>query len=474
MQKTITEELQKKIDAQHAKGKLTARERLDALLDKGSFEEFDALRGDAVVTGRGTIGGRIVYIYAQDFTVSGGSLSKTVSQKICKVMDLAAESGAPLIGLNDSGGARIQEGVDALCGYGDIFQRNINCSGVVPQISVILGPCAGGAVYSPALTDFTIMVEGISSMFLTGPAVVKSVTGQDVDMETLGGAVVHSTKSGVAHFATPDENEAFALIRELLSYIPSNCSDQAPECSCSDSPTRSCDALPKITPESDNKAYDMYKVIEEIVDNGDFLEVHQRFARNIITAFARMGGQSVGIVANQPSVQAGVLDIDASRKAARFVRFCDSFNIPVVTLVDVPGFLCGTQQEYGAVISHGAKLLYAYGEATVPKITVEIRKAFGGAYIVMGSKHLGSDVNYAWPSAQIAVMGPSGAARILKGTTEEEYREQFCNPQKAAQEGYIDAVIEPQETRFRIIRALESLRNKRRELPRRKHDNLPL
>ena len=479
----------KKIEAQHAKGKHTARERLALLLDEGSFEEFDMFvqhrctdfgmdashpDGDGVVTGRGTIDGRIVYVYAQDFTVSGGSLSKTMSQKICKVMDYAMSTGAPCIGLSDSGGARIQEGVDSLAGYGEIFERNILASGVVPQISAIMGPCAGGAVYSPALTDFIYMVEGTSYMFLTGPAVVKSVTGEDVDQETLGGAKIHCSKSGVAQFSAQSEEEAIAGIRTLLGFLPSNNTQRPPVVQTQDPVSRIGPVLGTIIPDNPNKAYDMMDVIDEIVDDGIFYEVHKEFARNIITGFAHFGGKSVGIVANQPAVMGGVLDISASRKAARFVRFCDAFNIPLVTLVDVPGFLPGTHQEYGAVISNGAKLLYAYGEATVPKVTVTLRKAYGGAYIVMSSKHLRGDINYAWPTANIAVMGAKGAVGILKNITEEEYEEKFCNPFQAASRGYIEDVIEPEETRFRIIRALYALSDKQQNLPAKKHDNLPL
>lgn len=480
---------EKRIEAQHAKGKLTARERLALLLDKDSFEEFDMFvhhrctnfgmeanhtDGDGVVTGRGTIDGRIVYVYAQDFTVSGGSLSKTMSEKICKVMDYALKTGAPVIGLNDSGGARIQEGIDALAGYGEIFERNILASGVIPQISAIMGPCAGGAVYSPALTDFIFMVEDSSYMFLTGPAVVKSVTGEDVDQERLGGAAVHSTKSGVAQFACESEEALLENIRTLLSFLPSNNTQIAPRIACTDPENRANTLLDNIIPDHANKAYNMYEVIGEIVDDGKFFEVHKNFARNIIVGFAHLGGQSVGIVANQPAEMSGVLDINASRKAARFVRFCDAFNIPLITLVDVPGFLPGTMQEYGAVISNGAKLLYAYGEATVPKIALTLRKAYGGAYIVMSSKHLRSDINYAWPTSEIAVMGAKGAVGILKNITEEEYDTLFCNPYQAAQRGYIEDVIEPNETRFRLIRALRSLTDKHQDLPAKKHDNLPL
>lgn len=458
------------------KSKLSARERLEKLLDKGSFEEFDKLRsgGEGVIAGRGTIEGRIVYVFAQDFSVKGGSLTKAGSAKICKVIDKALECGAPVIGLEDSGGARIQEGVDSLAGYGDIFERNILASGVVPQISAILGPCAGGAVYSPALTDFTLMVEGISYMFLTGPAVVKSVTGEEVSLEDLGGTAVHSSKSGVAHFAEKSEEEAIAKIRKLLGYLPSNNLDPAPVRECPDPVGRKSAALGRIIPDNPNKAYDMYGVIGEIVDDGEFLEIHRDYAKNIIVGFARMGGRSVGIVANQPAVLAGVLDINASRKASRFVRFCDAFNIPLVSLVDVPGFLCGTAQEYGAIITHGAKLLYAYGEATVPKVTVTLRKSYGGAHIVMSCKQLRGDINYSWPSAEIAVMGAKGATGIIKDMSEEEYSERFCNPQRAAEHGYIEDIIDPADTRFRVIRALLSLDGKQQSIPAKKHDNLPL
>lgn len=480
---------EKRIEAQHAKGKLTARERLDLLLDAGSFEEFDMFvqhrctnfgmdashtDGDGVVTGQGTINGRLVYVFAQDFTVNGGSLSKTMSEKICKVMDMAARNGAPFIGLNDSGGARIQEGIDSLAGFGDIFERNILSSGVVPQISGIFGPCAGGAVYSPALTDFTLMVKNTSYMFLTGPSVVKSVTGEEVSQEELGGASVHAGKSGVAHFCAESEQEGIETIKKLLSFIPQNNMETAPERPTNDPAGRMDDSLNEIIPDNPNKAYDMYKVIGAVVDDGEFFEIHKDFAKNIIVGFAHMGGRSVGIVANQPGVLAGVLDINASRKAARFVRFCDAFNIPLVTLVDVPGFLCGTQQEYGAIITNGAKLLYAYGEATVPKVTVTLRKSYGGAHIVMSCKQLRGDINYAWPSAEIAVMGAKGAVGILKNIGEEEYNDLFCNPYQAAQKGYIEDVIEPRNTRFRVIRALETLDGKRQEMPAKKHDNLPL
>ena len=495
---------QARIDAQHEKGKLTARERLALLLDEGSFEEFDMFvthrctnfgmeknhpYGDGVVTGRGTIGGRVVFVYAQDFTVSGGSLSKTMSEKICKVMDMAMAAGAPVIGLNDSGGARIQEGIDALAGYGDIFEHNILASGVIPQISGIFGPCAGGAVYSPALTDFTLMVKNTSYMFLTGPAVVKSVTGEVVTPEELGGASVHASKSGVADFAAENEQEGIETIKKLLNYLPQNNMELSPVRETADPVGRVSDSLNSIIPDNPNKAYDMYGVIREIVDDGDFFEIHRDFARNIIVGFAHMGGRGVGIVANQPQMLAGVLDIAASRKAARFVRFCDAFNIPLVTLVDVPGFLPGTQQEYGAVIQNGAKLLYAYGEATVPKVTVTLRKAYGGAHIVMSCKQLRGDVNYAWPSAQIAVMGADGAVDVLyakdikadparaaeiRAEKKTEYEELFNNPYQAAQKGYIEDVIEPRNTRFRVIRALAALEGKKQVLPAKKHDNLPL
>ena len=497
---------QKRIDSQHEKGKLTARERLALLLDEGSFEEFDmfvqhrctnfgmektAYDGDGVVTGMGTIDGRLVYVYAQDFTVNGGSMSETMAQKICKVMDMAMRNKVPFIGLNDSGGARIQEGICSLAGFGEIFERNILASGVIPQISGIFGPCAGGAVYSPALTDFTIMVKDTSYMFLTGPGVVKTVTGESVTQEELGGAGVHSSKSGVAHFAVEDEKEGIDTIKALMSFIPSNNREEAPFMETSDPAGRYDDMLNDIIPDSPNKAYDMYQVIGSIVDDGRFLEIHKSWAKNIITGFAHMNGRSVGIVADQPKVLAGVLDINASRKAARFVRFCDAFNIPLVTLVDVPGFLCGTQQEYGGIITHGAKLLYAYGEATVPKVTVTLRKSYGGAHITMSCKQLRGDINYAWPSANIAVMGAEGAVEILyskemkeiSDPTERakaaelkktEYNNLFCNPYNAASYGYIDDIIEPRNTRFRIIRALEQLATKKQENPWKKHDNLPL
>ena len=494
---------EKRIESQHKKGKYTARERIAMLLDEGSFEEFDMFvqhrctnfgiektkyLGDGIVTGYGTIDGRLVYIYAQDFTVFGGALSEALAMKICKVMDQAMKMGAPVIGLNDSGGARIQEGINALAGYAEIFQRNILASGVIPQISGIFGPCAGGAVYSPALTDFTLMMEGTSYMFLTGPKVVKTVTGEDVSQENLGGASVHSTKSGVTHFTAKTEEEGFELIRKLLSYIHQNNIEEAPYVDCTDPIDRLEDSLNDIIPDSPTKPYDMYEVIGAIVDNGEFLEIQKDYAKNIIIGFARFNGQSVGIVANQPKFLAGVLDCNASRKAARFVRFCDAFNIPLVSLVDVPGFLPGTGQEYNAVILHGAKLLYAYGEATVPMVTVTIRKSYGGSHIVMSCKQLRGDMNYAWPSAEIAVMGASGAAEVLYmkeaktqedpkayiAEKEKEYTDLFCNPYNAAKYGYIDDVIEPRNTRFRIIRALQQLATKKLTNPAKKHGNIPL
>ena len=498
---------EKAIEKQHQRGKYTARERIDMLLDAGSFEEYDMFKlhrchnfgmekkqylGDGVVVGSGTIDGRLVYVFAQDFTVNGGSLSKTMSEKICKVMDMAMTMGAPCIGINDSGGARIQEGIDALAGYGEIFERNILASGVIPQISMIYGPCAGGAVYSPALTDFTLMKENTSYMFLTGPAVVKTVTGEDVDAEHLGGASVHASKSGVTHFTAKTEEEGIEMIKKLISYIPSNNMEETPRVECTDPIDRLDDSLNEIIPEDPNQAYDMYKVIAAITDNGEFFEIQPKFAKNIIVGFARFNGQSVGIVANQPSAYAGVLDVNASRKGARFVRFCDAFNIPIVSLVDVPGFLPGTGQEYNAVILHGAKLLYAYGEATVPKVTVTLRKSYGGSHIVMGCKQLRADINFAWPSAEIAVMGAAGAVAVLQAKAakqvkeeggdakaflkekEDEYSELFANPYQAAQFGYIDDVIEPRNTRFRICRALAQLATKRQSLPAKKHGCIPM
>lgn len=497
---------EKRIHTQHAKGKLTARERIDIILDEGSFEEFDMFvthrctnfgmentkfLSDGVVTGRGTIDGRTVFVFSQDFTVFGGSLSETYAQKICKVMDMAMKVGAPVIGINDSGGARIQEGVNSLAGYAEIFQRNIMASGVIPQISAIFGPCAGGAVYSPALTDFIVMSKDTSYMFVTGPKVVKTVTGEEVSDEQLGGAVVHGSKSGVTSLIADNEEEGLLLIRKLLSYLPQNNLEDPPIAFCDDPIDRLEDALNDIIPENPNKPYDIKDVIHAIVDYGEFLEIHRNYAQNVVVGFARFNGMPVGIVANQPAYLAGVLDINASRKAARFIRFCDAFNVPLVTLEDVPGFLPGTAQEYGGIIIHGAKLLYAYGEATVPKITVILRKAYGGAYCVMSSKHLRGDLNYAWPQAEIAVMGPKGAIEVLHNkaiskmedeaernefikNAEEEYKNEFANPYNAAKYGYIDDVIEPRNTRFRIIRALQALATKKDYMPAKKHSNIPL
>lgn len=497
---------EKRIDAQHKKGKLTARERIDLLLDEGSFEEFDMFvshrcidfglekqtyLSDGVVTGYGTIDGRLVYVFSQDFTVFGGSLSEMFAAKICKVMDKAMKVGAPVVGINDSGGARIQEGVKSLGGYADIFERNILASGVVPQISAIFGPCAGGAVYSPALTDFTIMVKNTSYMFVTGPKVVKTVTGETVNEEQLGGAFVHGSKSGVTHLIADDEKEGILLIRKLLSYLPQNNLEEPPIAPCDDPIDRLEDSMNSIIPDNPAKPYDMKDVIHGIADYNEFFEIQRHYAPNIITGFARFNGMPVGIVANQPNYLAGVLDINSSRKAARFVRFCDAFNVPILTLVDVPGFLPGTAQEYGGIIIHGAKLLFAYGEATVPKVTVILRKAYGGAYDVMSSKHLRGDINYAWPTAEIAVMGPKGAIEILHSKElseikedkdrveflkkkEEEYRNKFASPYVAAKYGYIDDVIEPRNTRFRVIRALQSLSTKKDVNPPKKHSNIPL
>jgi acetyl-CoA carboxylase carboxyltransferase component len=497
---------EKKIRSQHRKGKYTARERIDLLLDAGSFEEFDMFvshrcidfgledeqyLSDGVVTGYGTIDGRLVYVFSQDFTVFGGSLSEMYAEKICKVMDKAMLVGAPVIGINDSGGARIQEGVKSLGGYADIFMRNILASGVIPQISAVFGPCAGGAVYSPALTDFTIMTKNTGYMFITGPKVVKTVTGETVSEEDLGGAFVHSSKSGVVHFVADDEEEGILLIRKLISYLPQNNLEDPPLYPCNDPIDRLDDSLNEIIPDSPNKPYDVISVIETVVDYGEFLEVHANYAQNIVVGFAKFNGMPVGIVANQPDYLAGVLDINASRKAARFVRFCDAFNIPIVTFVDVPGYLPGTAQEYAGIIIHGAKLLFAYGEATVPKVTIVLRKAYGGAYDVMGSKHLRGDLNYAWPTAEIAVMGPKGAIEVLHyaeiqkiqdpkervkfiSEKEQEYREKFATPYVAAKYGYIDDVIEPRNTRFRIIRALQSLATKKDTNPPKKHSNIPL
>jgi methylmalonyl-CoA decarboxylase subunit alpha len=497
---------EKRIEAQHKKGKYTARERLDMLLDEGSFEEFDmfvshrsidfgldkeAYLSDGVVTGYGTIDGRLVYVFSQDFTVFGGSLSEMYAQKICKVMDKAMKVGAPVIGINDSGGARIQEGVKSLGGYADIFQRNILASGVIPQISAIFGPCAGGAVYSPALTDFIIMSQGTSYMFVTGPKVVKTVTGEEVSEEELGGASIHSTKSGVTHFVAESEEEGIQLIRKILSYLPQNNLEDPPVINCLDPIDRLEESLNDIIPENPNKPYNVKDIIHAVADENEFLEIQRLFAPNIIIGFARFNGMPVGIVANQPNYLAGVLDINASRKAARFVRFCDSFNLPIVTFVDVPGFLPGTAQEYGGIIIHGAKLLFAYGEATVPKVTIILRKAYGGAYDVMSSKHLRGDINYAWPGAEIAVMGPKGAIEVLNykqlqlisdveerinfiKEKEDEYRRKFATPYVAAKYGYIDDIIIPRNTRFRIIRALQMLSTKKDVNPPKKHSNLPL
>ena len=493
----------KKIEDQHKKGKLTARERLDLLLDEGSFEEFDMfvlhrcrdfgldkqrIFGDAVVTGYGTIEGRLVFVFSQDFTTFGGSLSEAHSEKICKIMDLAMKVGAPVIGLNDSGGARIQEGVVSLGAYANIFLRNTLASGVIPQISVILGPCAGGAVYSPAITDFTLMVKGTSYMFVTGPSVVKTVTHEEVTYDQLGGALVHSTKSGVAHFASENEAETLLLTRKLFSYIPLNNMEDPPDKECTDPVDRMDDELNYIVPTEPTKPYDIKEVIKRVVDEGEFLEVHKDYAQNIVVGFARLGGKPVGIVANQPAVLAGVLDIDSAIKGARFVRFCDAFNIPLVVFEDVPGFLPGTAQEFGGIIKHGAKLLYAFSEATVPRLTVITRKAYGGAYDVMNSKHIRGDVNYGWPTAEIAVMGPKGAVEIIfkkeiaespdpeKATEEKlkEFVEKFANPYIAAERGYLDSVIEPKETRPRLIKALSMLETKKDSNPPKKHGNIPL
>ncbi len=488
---------------QHKEGKLSARERIDLLLDEGTFEELDKLvrhrsrdfgmdeqiiDGDGFVTGYGLIHGRPAYVFAQDFTVFGGSLSETNAKKIVKIMDLALKTGAPVIGLNDSGGARIQEGVVSLGGYADIFLRNTLSSGVIPQISAIMGPCAGGAVYSPALTDFVFMVDKTSYMFVTGPDVIKTVTHEDVTKETLGGATTHNSTSGVAHFLAHDDTECLQMIRALMSYLPQNNRDDGPARSSDDSTDRQDIELDSIVPAESNQPYDMKDVIHRIVDHGDFFEVQEHWARNIVIGFARMDGRSVGIVANQPAFLAGCLDIDSSTKGARFVRFCDAFNIPILTFEDVPGFLPGTAQEFGGIIRHGAKLLYAYAEATVPKITVITRKAYGGAYCVMGSKHLRTDVNLAWPSAEIAVMGPEGAVNIvyrreLTGAEDpeavrraktEEFKERFANPFVAAEHGFLDDVIEPRQTRPRVIRALHLLATKVDTMPRKKHGNIPL
>ena len=498
---------EKRIAKQHEQGKYTARERITKLLDEGSFEEFDTFvthrctdfgmekdqpLTDGVITGHGTINGRLVFVFSQDFTVFGGSLSKAYAEKICKIMDLAAKVGAPVIGMNDSGGARIQEGVDALAGYSDIFLKNVLYSGVVPQISLILGPCAGGAVYSPAITDFVAMTRGTSYMFLTGPKVVKQVTREDVTIEQLGGADIHASKSGVTHFVTENEDEILELTRCLLSFLPQNYQQQPPIAPCNDPDDRVSMELNSVIPDNPSHPYDMKEVIHSIVDDGNFLEVHAGYAQNIIVGFARFKGRPVGIVANQPKVLAGVLDNASSIKGARFVRFCDAFNIPIVTLEDVPGFMPGTVQEYGGIIRNGAKLLFAFAEATVPKVTVILRKAYGGAYCVMSSKHLRGDVNYAWPTAEIAVMGPDGAVEIIykkeldavkddkdalaakTAELKQRYSDLFATPFAAAKKGYIDDVIKPSITRFRIIKALEMLATKKLENPGKRHTNIPL
>ena len=492
-----------RIEQQHSKGKLTARERIALLLDPGTFEELDSFvvhrntnfgtaerkyAGDSVVTGYGRVNGRTVYLYSQDFTVFGGSLSEVTAEKICKVMDLAMRNGAPIVGIADSGGARIQEGVASLAGYGEIFMRNTLASGVVPQISAILGPSAGGAVYSPAITDFTMMVRGISMMFITGPDVVQAVTGEEISQEELGGAESHAALSGVSHFTLDSEEECMETIRHLLSFLPQNNLDDAPIGDQDDDPERINEDLRTIVPDDSSKAYDMLDVIGRIVDSGEFLNVQRDFAPNILAGFARLGGRSVGIVAQQPAYLAGVIDIHASVKAARFVRFCDAFNIPIVTFVDVPGYMPGKDQEHRGIIRQGAKLLYAYAEATVPKLTVVTRKAYGGAYIVMGSKHLRADLNLAWPTAEIAVMGPEAAVNVIhrrqlaesenpeadRAKLVEEYRENFASPYQSAERGYIDDVIDPAETRPKLIRALDALQNKRDTLPPKKHGNIPL
>jgi len=492
-----------RVERQHAQGKMSARERLDVLLDPGSFFELDTFvthrttefgldrqrpLGDGVVTGWGQIDGRLVYVFAQDFTVLGGSVGEAHGRKICKVLDLALENGAPVIGLNDSGGARIQEGVDALAAYGEIFYRNTLASGVIPQISVIMGPCAGGAVYSPALTDFTVMVEGTARMFITGPDVVRVVTHEEVTPEELGGAEVHHRRSGVAHFIAGDDTEALALVRRLLSYLPANNAEDPPYLPSTDPPDRADEALDRLIPDDPTQGYDMREVIRSIVDDGEFLEVQTGFAPNLIVGFARLGGYATGLVAQQPAVLAGVLDIDAADKGARFIRFCDCFNVPLVTFADTPGFLPGVAQEHNGVIRHGAKMIYAYAEATVPKLSIITRKAYGGAYIVMSSKHLRGDVCLTWPAAEIAVMGPEGAANVIfrhelaqakdpEATQErlvQEYRERFANPYIAAARGYLDGVIRPSQTRPCLIRALQMLRHKRVRRPPRKHGNIPL
>ena len=493
----------RRIEAQHRRGKLTARERLDLLFDEGSFEELDTFAqhrttefgladqktlGDAVVTGYGKVNGRLAFAYSQDFTVLGGSLSEVVGQKICKVMDLAANSGAPMVGLIDSGGARIQEGVLSLAGYADIFLRNVRSSGVIPQISVILGPAAGGATYSPALTDFIFMARGTGQMYITGPDVIRAVTGEEVTHEQLGGADSHASRSGVAHFSSESEEACIAEVQRLLSFLPQNNMEDPPRYDAYDDPERADDELLHIIPDNANAPYDMTQIIERVVDDGEFMQVHEAYARNVIVGFARMNGGSVGVVAQQPSHLAGVLDIDASGKAARFVRFCDAFNIPLLTFIDVPGFLPGTDQEYGGIIRHGAKLIYAYAEASVPKVSVLTRKAYGGAYIVMSSKGLLGDINYAWPTAEIAVMGPEGAVNIIyrgeiaaaddpeamRAELVQDYSDRLVNPYVAAAHGLIDDVIDPADTRRKVIGALEMLANKRETLPKRKHGSIPL
>ncbi len=494
---------EKAVEKQHERGKLTARERIDLLLDPGSFEELDTFVrhrttdfdmdknrpwGDAVVTGHGLIDGRPVCVFSQDFTVFGGSLGEVMAEKMCKVMDLAAKIGCPVIGINDSGGARIQEGVVSLGAYGDVFVRNVQCSGVIPQISLVMGPCAGGAVYSPAMTDFIFMVRETSHMFITGPDVIKTVTGEETTMEDLGGAMSHNSTSGVAHFASSSEEECIEDTRFLMSFLPQNNLEQPPRMDTGDDPDREDEGLDTVVPDSANKPYDMRDVVGPIVDNGEFFEVQEHFARNLIVGYARLDGHPVGIVGNQPAALAGVLDIDASVKGARFVRFCDAFNIPIVTFTDVPGFLPGTSQEWGGIIRHGAKLLYAFTEATVPKVTVVTRKAYGGAYDVMNSKHMLADFNFAWPTAEVAVMGPEGAVNIIhrrdiansptpddrKTRLIDDYKARFANPYSAAERGYIDDVIIPHQTRPRLIRALATLRTKRVARPNRKHGNIPL
>jgi acetyl-CoA carboxylase carboxyltransferase component len=486
----------KRIERQHEKGKYTARERLEILLDAGTFQEIDAfvrqnqedILGDSVVTGWGRVDGRPIYVFAQDFTVLGGSVGAAHGRKVCKVMDLAVANGVPIVGLNDSGGARIQEGVDALAAYGEIFYRNTIASGVVPQISVILGPCAGGAVYSPAITDFTFMVRQTSHMFITGPQVLQTVTREEVTFESLGGAEAHSQRSGVAHFVSADEDSSLAEVQRLLGFLPANNADEPPWRESSDPPDRLAAELDELVPEAPERSYDMRRVIHAVVDDGDFMEVQAGFAPNLLVGFARLGGHPVGIVAQQPEILAGVLDIDASDKGARFIRFCDCFNVPLITLADTPGFLPGVGQEHGGIIRHGAMMIFAYAEATVPKLAVVVRKAYGGAYIVMSSKHLRGDVNLAWPGAEIAVMGPEGAVSILhrkeltaaddpgalRAELSDNYRRQFASPYVAAERGYLDAVIVPRETRPRLIGALKVLSGKRASLPMKKHSNIPL